>query len=105
MELYNTSDTPFAAVLLGLGYICSKKGINSHNGRMWFGFKMHPGVADNLESQWYGDAEDDDLQIETVCLGNLNIAFELKRNLVRVTKGEENDPRLTSKTWDDNYQA
>lgn len=105
-NLYKTSDTPFAAVLLGLGYICVSKGLNSHNGRVWFGFDIEPGVSQTLEDKWMNDNGDPDSDFfDPITLDDINIMFQLKTNLVRVTKGGTNDPRFTTETWDNNYKA
>ena len=95
-ELYRTSDTPFAAVLLALGYPQVDMGINGNNGRVWFGFEIDLDLAKDFEEEWLGDT---DMHV-VGNLANINLMFKLRQNFVRLAKGGKNNRRFTNEVWD-----
>ena len=96
--LFKTSDTPFASVLLALGYQQVDCGINQHNRRMWFAFDIDLAEAAAIQEEWdgYADTESD------LDLAKVNLIFQLFKNFTRMAKGQPNDPRFTSDIWKEN---
>jgi hypothetical protein len=105
MEIYKTSDTPFAALLLTLGFKCVTKGVNSNNDRVWFGFEDTSELIAGAEigdfySDWIGETENWILDVK-----DIPAMTRIRACLVRVTKGVENDLRFTPKQWNEYYKA
>jgi len=104
MDIYKTSDTPFAALLITLGFHCVTKGVNSHNGRMWFGFGTEGDYSFNTPGELY------ELWMEgksdyKIDLSDVRELIRVKACLIRVTKGFDNDSRLAPGKWNDYYSA